>query len=408
MAGEADTCSSRGIERLPWHGRIFIPLTRVFRPGSKAAVAQGAALHCIVSLKQWTQRDIAETSTRTHRRNLPPKYSPVEAPTTHNVPAPYAQTQRSDHYNDNPRSLKRQRSDDDYGENASAFPPAQMPRLAYPTYGSNMLAHGYGNIKQEPYERMQSNFGDSGHNYSVRSTAYPAPLSGTSGWQTAMQQSGHPTMSTNPAHGNMSEHGPIGGSGSTASIPRPTTNYLGNMSASASYGNYGSGYQSQSSQQYQSQGAQQFPAPPSRTSSDSYPAIYGGLQTPTSMTGTAGLPTGHDTGYMPASSGALSASAGTAGHTPVQNQHYTTDYPHLSSGGYGHSSATYDDSSPTYQTAPQPQSAGQTSYTSTMVSSSLPANNSMLLGQGLPDSFYPQDESSYPTPTHSKPPNQWG
>jgi hypothetical protein len=140
--------------------------------------------------------------------------------------------------------------------------------------------------------------------------------------------------------------------------------------------------------------------------------ILGGLQTPTSMTDIAALPSGHESNYMPSTSSAMSVGAGTSVHTPVQSQHQAHDYSALS-GGYTHGSASYVQSSPSYQTAPsQPHHAhhsslDQVSYSSALPDQSVPATANMLLNQSLPPNFYQQDETSYPTPTHAKPP-PWG
>ena len=179
------------------------------------------------------------------------------------------------------------------------------------------------------------------------------------------------------------------------------SNYYGSTATGQNYGSYSGNYQTQPGNQY---------ASTSRTSSDSYPNLLG-LQTPTSMTDIAALPSGHEPSYMPSTSGAMSVGAGTSAHTPVQTHQQGQDYSAMS-GGYTHTPATYVHSSPTYQTAPtQPQHAHHSSmehvpFSSAMPGASLPTSN-MLLGEGMPQNFYQSEESSYPTPTHVKQP-PWG
>jgi hypothetical protein len=318
----------------------------------------------------------------------------------------YAQGQGEDRYDDGTRALKRRRSEDDYGDSASVYPPAQMPRTTYSSFvGSNVLQPGFGQVKQETMTRTQGTYGDPRvPEYVTRTATYPATLSGPGGWPANLQQPGNTTLGSMTAPGSLSERGPMGGSDLTVSSQRPMINYLSGMSADANYGSYSNTYQQQGSQQQQTIGA--LPYPPSvRTSSDSHPAMYG-LQTPTSMTGTANLPSGHDTGYIPTTSSAISAGGVNAGHTPVQSQHYPSDYTTLST-PYGHTVGNYDESSPTYTSGSHATPVGEIPFSSAVPSSSLPASNIGLLGQGLPDTFYPPEESSYPTPTQQHRPNQW-
>jgi hypothetical protein len=235
--------------------------------------------------------------------------------------------------------------------------------------------------------------------YNIRgASSYPPPVSNIGGYQNSLQQPGPSPLSANAGLVNISEHGPS----STASVPRPLNNYYGSAGTAPNYGSYSGNYQAQTNQY----------ASTSRTSSDSYPNLLGGLQTPTSMTDIAALPSGHESNYMPSTSGAMSVGAGTSVHTPVQSQHQAHDYSALS-GGYSHGSASYVQSSPSYQTAPsQPQHAhhsslDQVSYSSALPDQSVPATSNMLLNQSLPPNFYQQDEASYPTPTHAKQP-PWG
>lgn len=271
-----------------------------------------------------------------------------------------------------------------------------MPRTSYASYAGSALPQNYGQYKQNPQDRMHMSYGEqSSLGYNIRgANSYPPPASSISGYQNPLQQPGPSPLSANTGLGNISEHGPS----STASVPRPLSNYYGSTGAAPNYGSYSGNYQAQTTHQYPST---------SRTSSDLL-----GLQTPTSMTDIAALPSGHESNYMPSTSGTMSVGAGTSAHTPVQSHHQAHDYSALS-GGYTHTPASYGHSSPSYPTAPsQPQHAHHSSmehvpYSSAMPDQSLPANN-MLLGQALPQNFYQQDEASYPTPTtHAKQP-PWG
>lgn len=245
---------------------------------------------------------------------------------------------------------------------------------------------------------MHMNYGEqTSLGYNIRgATSYPPPAS-IGGYQTSLQQPGPSPLAANAGLVNISEHGPQ----SAASVPRPLNNYY-SAGTAPNYGSYSGNYQAQTSQY----------ASTSRTSSDSYPPLLGGLQTPTSMTDIAALPSGHESSYIPSASSAMSVGAGTSVHTPVQSQHQPHDYSALS-GGYTHASATYSHSSPTYQTAPSHShhahhsSLDHIPYSSALSDQPVPAATSMLLNQSLPPNFYQQDEASYPTPTHAKQP-PWG
>jgi hypothetical protein len=312
----------------------------------------------------------------------------------------YAQTQQPERYVDSARPLKRQRSDSDFADNTATYPPSQMPRTTYAGYAGSSLPQSYPQYKQEPQDRMHMTYAEqSSMGYNIRgASSYPPPVSNIGGYQNSLQQPGPSPLSANAGLVNISEHGPS----STASVPRPLNNYYGSAGTAPNYGSYSGNYQAQTNQY----------ASTSRTSSDSYPNLLGGLQTPTSMTDIAALPSGHESNYMPSTSGAMSVGAGTSVHTPVQSQHQAHDYSALS-GGYSHGSASYVQSSPSYQTAPsQPQHAhhsslDQVSYSSALPDQSVPATSNMLLNQSLPPNFYQQDEASYPTPTHAKQP-PWG
>lgn len=335
---------------------------------------------------------------RTHRRGLSTKYSPPQPQKPHESQNPYAQTPQNERYVDSARPLKRQRSDSDFADNASAYPPTQMPRTTYGGYAGSTLPQSYGQYKQEPQDRMHMSYNDhSSLGYNIRgANSYPPPGSSISGYQNPLQQPGPSPLSANTGLGNIGEHGP---SSSASSVPRPLNNYYGSTGTAPNYGSYSGNYQAQTTHQYPST---------SRTSSDSYPGLIG-LQTPTSMTDIAALPSGHESNYMPSTSGAIGAA--TSAHTPVQSHHQAHDYSALS-GGYTHTPATYVHSSPSYPTAPsQAQHAHHSSmehvpYSSTLSDQSIPASN-MLLGQAMPHNFYQQDEASYPTPTHAKQP-PWG
>lgn len=264
-----------------------------------------------------------------------------------------------------------------------------------------VLPQGYDQPKQEIPERVGS-FSEQGSlNYPTRGASYQQPLGSSSGWQgaAAVQQPANSTLSANTPLGNISEqsmHGLSGGQSSTTSLPRPMANYYNNAASGTGYGSYGGSYPIQGGTQYSSLSQ--------RTSSESFPSLIGGLQTPTSLTEPGGIPPGHDTTYMPPSSGAMTGGAATASNTPVQS-HYTHDYSNVSS-NYVQGHGSYDDSSP-YQPAPLPQHTQQSMYSSAMTSGT--ASNPMLLGEALPQNFYNNEESSppYPTPTHQKPPHQW-
>jgi hypothetical protein len=266
-----------------------------------------------------------------------------------------------------------------------------MPRTSYAGFAGSALSQSFGQYKPDPQDRMHMGYEQgSMAAYNIRGTnTYPPPGSSLSAYQ-----NGPSPLSTNTGLGNISEHG----SSNAASIPRPLNNYYGSTGTTLNYGSYSGNYQGQTGNQY---------ASTSRTSSDGYPNIVG-LQTPTSMTDFAStLPSGHDSGYMPATSGSMSVGAGTGAHTPTQS-HHQADYSSLS-GSYTHAPATYVHSSPSYQTAhsqsqhSHQSSLDQISYSSAMPGASLPATN-MLLGESLPQNFYQQDEASYPTPTHTKQP----
>ena len=269
-----------------------------------------------------------------------------------------------------------------------------MPRTSYAGFAGSALSQSFGQYKPDPQDRIHMGYEQGSMGYNIRGTnTYPPPGSSLSGYQNPLHQSGPSPLSANTGLGNISEHGPSNAS----SIPRPLSNYYGSTGSTLNYGSYSGNYQGQSGNQY---------ASTSRTSSDGYPSIVG-LQTPTSMTDFAStLPSGHDSGYMPATNGPMSAGAGTGAHTPVQS-HHQADYSSLSS--YTHAPSTYVNSSPTYQTAPsQSQHSHHSSldhmpYSSAMPGASLPATN-MLLGESLPHNFYQQEEASYPTPTHTKQP----
>ena len=310
----------------------------------------------------------------------------------------YAQTQQNDRFVDSARPLKRQRSDSDFADTPNAFPPAQMPRTSYANnYPGASLPQNYAQYKQDPQDRLHLNFTDQPSlGYNVRgSSSYPPPVSSIGGYQNSLQQPGPSPLAANAGLVNISEHGP-----QSASVPRPLNNYYGSTGTAPNYGSYSGNYQTQANQ-YSST---------SRTSSDSYPTLLGGLQTPTSMTDMAALPSGHESNYMPSASSAMSVGAGTSVHTPVQSQQQPHDYSGLS-GGYTHASGPYVHSSPSYQTAPsQSHHAHHSSldhvpaYSSALPDQSVPAASSMLLNQSLPANFYQQDEASYPTPTHAKQP----
>lgn len=276
-----------------------------------------------------------------------------------------------------------------------------MPRTSYSGYGGASLSQSFPQFKQDPQERMPMGYGDQSLGYNIRGTsAYPPPLSSISGYQNPLQQPGPSPLPTNTTLGNISEHGPP----STASVPRPMSSYYGSAATGTNYGSYSGNYQTPSGGQYGST---------SRTSSDSYPNLLG-LQTPTSMTDIAALPSGHETNYMPSTSSAMSVGAGAGAHTPVQSQQQPHDYSALS-GGYTHAPATYVQSSPTYPSAPaaQPHHAHHSSldhvpYSSGLPGGQVPASTSMLLGEGMPQNFYQHDEASYPTPTHVKQQPPWG
>jgi hypothetical protein len=269
-----------------------------------------------------------------------------------------------------------------------------MPRTSYAGFAGSALSQSFGQYKPDPQDRIHMGYEQGSMGYNIRGTnTYPPQGSSLSGYQNPLHQSGPSPLSANTGLGNISEHGPSNAS----SIPRPLSNYYGSTGSTLNYGSYSGNYQGQSGNQY---------ASTSRTSSDGYPSIVG-LQTPTSMTDFAStLPSGHDSGYMPATSGPISVGAGTGAHTPVQS-HHQADYSSLSS--YTHAPSTYVNSSPTYQTAPsQSQHSHHSSldhmpYSSAMPGASLPATN-MLLGESLPHNFYQQEEASYPTPTHTKQP----
>jgi len=327
-----------------------------------------------------------------HRRGLS-KYSPPQPQKPQEPQNPYAQTQPNERYADSARPLKRQRSDSDFADNASAYPPSQMPRTSYAGFAGSTLSQSFGQYKPDPQDRMNMGYEQGSMGYNIRGTnSYPPPGSSLSGYSNPLHQPGPSPLPANTGLGNISEHGP------SSSVPRPLNNYYGSTGTALNYGSYSGNYQGQTGNQY---------ASTSRTSSDGYPNIVG-LQTPTSMTDfAASLPSGHDSGYMPATSGPMSVGAGTGAHTPVQSHHQAQDYSSLS-GSYTHAPATYVHSSPSYQTAPsQSQHSHHSSldhmpsYSSAMPGASLPATN-MLLGESLPQNFYQQDEASYPTPTHTK------
>lgn len=338
-----------------------------------------------------------------HRRGISQKFSPPQAQKPQAPQNPYAQTHQSERYVDSARPLKRQRSDSDFADNANVYPPTQLPRTSYSAFGGSALPQSYGQYKQDSQERMPINYGDQNplsYNISNRGTStYPPPVSSISGYQNPLQQPGPSPLAANNTLGNISEHGPH----SSSSVPRPMSNYYGSTGTAPNYGSYSGNYQTQAGSQY---------ASTSRTSSDSYPNLLG-LQTPTSMTDIAALPSGHETNYMPPTTGAMSVGGtGTSSHTPTHSQHQGHDYSALS-GGYSHAPATYVHSSPTYQTAQQSQShhAHHSSLDSAPYSGALPgppmSTTNMLLGEGMPQNFYQQEESSYPTPTHVKQP-PWG
>ena len=273
-----------------------------------------------------------------------------------------------------------------------------MPRTSYANnYPGASLPQNYAQYKQDPQDRLHLNFTDQPSlGYNVRgSSSYPPPVSSIGGYQNSLQQPGPSPLAANAGLVNISEHGP-----QSSSVPRPLNNYYGSTGTAPNYGSYSGSYQAQANQ-YSST---------SRTSSDSYPTLLGGLQTPTSMTDMAALPSGHESNYMPSASSAMSVGAGTSVHTPVQSQQQPHDYSGLS-GGYTHASGPYVHSSPSYQTAPsQSHHAHHSSldhvpsYSSALPDQSVPAASSMLLNQSLPANFYQQDEASYPTPTHAKQP----
>jgi hypothetical protein len=308
----------------------------------------------------------------------------------------YAQTQQPERYVDSVRPLKRQRSDSDFADTPTAYPPTQMPRATYGSYAGSSLPQSYSQYKQEPQDRMHVNYNEQssmGYNNIRGASSYPPPLSNINGYQSSLQQSGPSPLSANAGLGNINEHGPT----TSASVPRPFSNYYGSAGTAPNYGSYSGNYQAQTNQY----------ASTSRTSSDSYPNLMGGLQTPTSMTDIATLPSGHESSYMPSTSGAMPVGAGTSVHTPVQAQQQPHDYSALS-GGYTHAPASYVHSSPSYQTASSQShhahhsSLDNVSYSSALSDQPVPAPTSLLLNQSLPANFYQADEASYPTPTHAK------
>lgn len=258
------------------------------------------------------------------------------------------------------------------------------------------MQQNFAQYKQDQQDRLHLNFTDQPSlGYNIRgASSYPPPVSSIGGYQNSLQQPGPSPLAANAGLVNISEHGP-----QSASVPRPLNNYYGSTGTAPNYGSYSGNYQTQANQ-YSST---------SRTSSDSYPTLLGGLQTPTSMTDMAALPSGHESNYMPSASSAMSVGAGTSVHTPVQSQQQPHDYSALS-GGYTHASGPYVHSSPSYQTAPSQShhahhsSLDHVPYSSALPDQSVPAASSLLLNQSLPANFYQQDEASYPTPTHAKQP----
>lgn len=385
-------------ERFSRHGGVIVLVSSILRPGCAPEIAKRAALDSIVSPAP--DRMLAQLRpTRSHRRGVQ-KYSPPQARTPNVPPAGYGQPPRNDMYTDAYRGVKRQRSESDLGDSTSIYPPSQIPRTSYTGYGSNLLSQSYGHVKPAS---QQLNYPDqSAVSYTPRESSYQPPLPSASGWPNVMQQAGPSALSTNTTLGNISEHGSSSGIGPASSLARPMSNYFGNTgSAPSNYGSYNGNYHSQPGGQY---------AQSSRTSSESYPSLLG-LQTPTSMTDIAGLPSGHDSSYIPSSSGAMSATAGTAMHTPSHSQSHSQDYAGLS-GSYGSAPRTYDDASSTYpggssqhQQTPQ-QGLGQLPYAPNVPGTSHSAGH-MLLSEGMSQNFYNQEESAYPTPTQNKPPSSW-
>nr|OQO19127.1 hypothetical protein B0A51_13680 [Rachicladosporium sp. CCFEE 5018] len=372
-------------------------------------------------------RSITSSSARRTQR----RFSPTESRQSgHSGVYTQRQPQSNEQYSESSRGVKRRRSDTEYAEDGQTYPPSQMARSQYGMV--DRIASIYGEYGQTGH--ASSSLGQSyahanlgAPDYSVRPTMYGAGSSGTASWQNYVQQPrqlAQPNLlsSVMPAGEALGEaHVPSHPFATSSSFGSASNTYSDHAPHSATYSSYAASQTVHSGQPMST-----------RTGSVGYAAAYD-YRTPTSLTDSSNLASANEAGPLPSSAGTMSTGLGTSEHTPAQSHSYhnygTLNAGYSSMGAGAGAAAAYSHSSPVYTTSAQPLQSSLDQLNASLTRPDMAGSNyshhlppsmppsdmqpnvpsNMLLGQTLPKSFYQQDEStSYPTPTHGKPPGQWG